>query len=42
MYIDGISLEAAPAAPSARKFCIACGASIPSDATFCPICGKLQ
>ena len=30
------------AAPSATKFCVACGKSIPRSAKFCPECGGAQ
>ncbi|MBS7623613.1 DUF4013 domain-containing protein [Candidatus Bathyarchaeota archaeon] len=45
MYTDAVSLgaaTAAPAAPSEKKFCMACGAQIPKGATYCPLCGKSQ
>jgi ribosomal protein L40E len=45
MYTDAVSpgaVAAVPAAPSEKKFCMACGAQIPKEATYCPICGKPQ
>jgi len=45
MYTDAVapaSSPTAPSVPSEKKFCMACGAQIPKEATYCPICGKPQ
>ncbi|MEM3004117.1 MAG: DUF4013 domain-containing protein [Candidatus Bathyarchaeia archaeon] len=45
MYTDAISpsaVSAKPVEPQEKKFCMACGAQIPTEATYCPLCGKPQ
>jgi len=42
IYTEAAAPSAPTAAPSEKKFCIACGAEIPAEATYCPICGKPQ
>jgi ribosomal protein L40E len=45
MYASATSpaaVSARPVEPQEKKFCMACGAQIPKETTYCPLCGKPQ
>lgn len=41
LYADAVT-STPPVVSLENKFCIACGAQIPSAAVYCPLCGKSQ
>jgi hypothetical protein len=42
MYTNAETASTPTISPSEKKFCMACGAQIPTGATYCPVCGKPQ
>lgn len=42
LYVEAVTPGVSTREISGKKFCIACGAEILKEATYCPVCGKAQ